>query len=85
MPPPASRVAGATTLTRRAAPQRVLDEDEWTLCLEEIVERDYFPDLPRLKNRLDWLEATRSGDPEKIRDAQLRIQARVGVAWRCAQ
>jgi hypothetical protein len=84
MPPPPSRVAGATTLSRRPPQQRVLDEDEWTMCLEDIVERDYFPDLPRLKNRLDWLEATRSGDPEQIRAAQLRIQAR-GVARLCAR
>jgi Nuclear protein Es2 len=64
-------------------PTTVLDEDEWTLYLEEIIERDFFPDLARLKNRLDWLQASRSGDPEAIREAQMRIQVRdsTRVLW----
>jgi protein DGCR14 len=64
-PPRAPRTAAA-----------VLEEDEWTLYLEEIIERDFFPDLAALKNRLDWLQASRSGSAEAIRDAQQRIQAR---------
>ena len=54
----------------------MLEEDEWTLYLEDIIERDYFPDLQRMRSRLDWLQASRSGDPEAIREAQLRIQER---------
>ena len=36
--------------------QKVLDEDEWTECLETIIQRDYFPNVPRLQNKLEWLE-----------------------------
>ena len=39
----------------------VLDEDVYTDSIEAIIERDYFPDLPKLRNKLDWLEAVRSG------------------------
>ena len=67
MAPPPPRPARRTT---------VLEEDEWTLYLEDIIERDFFPDLHKQRNRLDWLQASRSGDPEAIREAQLRIQER---------
>lgn len=33
----------------------------------------FFPDIPKLRNRLEWLEAVRSGDPVIIRDAQMNI------------
>jgi len=83
MPPPPPRPPASALLLRAPPPPRVLEEDEFTLYLEEIIERDFFPELPRLKNRLDWLEATRSGDPERIRAAQLRIQVRNAAAVPC--
>lgn len=45
----------------RKRPAQVLDEDVYTDNIEAIIERDYFPDLPKLRNKLDWLEAVRSG------------------------
>lgn len=54
----------------------VLDEDTYIAAIERIVERDFFPDIPKLRDRLDWLEAVRSGDPVQIRDAQLKILER---------
>lgn len=58
---------------KRKNPETVLDEDTYVAALEKIIERDFFPDLPKLHDRLDWLEAVRSGDPLQIRDAQLKI------------
>jgi protein DGCR14 len=60
---------------KRAA---VLDEESYVAAIEKIVERDFFPDIPKLRDRLDWLEAVRSGDPVQIRDAQLKILERRG-------
>jgi protein DGCR14 len=51
----------------------VLDEDTYAEALEKIIERDYFPDISKLRDRLDWLEAIKTGDPVQIRDAQLKI------------
>ncbi|KAK7258359.1 hypothetical protein RIF29_23932 [Crotalaria pallida] len=51
----------------------VLDEDSYVEALENIIERDYFPDISKLRDRLDWLEAIKTGDPVLIRDAQLKI------------
>ena len=70
MPPPAPRPQ------QRARKQKVLDEDEWTERLDAIITRDYFPHVPRLKNKLEWIEARNSGDPEQMRRAQENIQRR---------
>lgn len=51
----------------------MLDEDTYVAAIEKIIERDYFPDIPKLRDRLDLLEASRTGDPMLIRDAQLKI------------
>lgn len=51
----------------------MLDEDSYVAAIEKIIERDFFPDIPKLKDRLDWLQAVRTGDPVQIRDAQLKI------------
>eukprot|EP00249_Psilotum_nudum_P007060 c20280_g1_i1 orf=352-1956(-) len=53
--------------------QVVLDEDTYVAAIERIIERDFFPDIPKLQNRLEWLEAVRSGDPVLIRGAQMNI------------
>lgn len=49
MPPPPPR-----------APKRkqevVLDEDEWTSKLEQIIERDFFPELSKLQSKVEWLQ-----------------------------
>lgn len=36
--------------------QKVLDEDEWTECLEAIIQRDFYPHIPKLQNKLEWIE-----------------------------
>ncbi len=36
----------------------VLDEDDWTDRIEAIIERDFFPDIPKMQNKLEWLQAS---------------------------
>ena len=69
MPPPPARPPAASQVT-------VLDEDEWTEKIEGIIRRDFFPDVPKLENKLEWLQAVRSGDPEIVRQAQMNIAHR---------
>ncbi|GAV74589.1 Es2 domain-containing protein, partial [Cephalotus follicularis] len=57
---------------------KVLDEDTYVAAIEKIIERDFFPDISKLRDRLDWLEAVKTGDPIQIRDAQLKIIERRG-------
>ena len=42
--------------------KRVLEEDEYTSTMERIIERDFFPSIPKLQNKLEWLEALESGE-----------------------
>ncbi|KAA8524820.1 hypothetical protein F0562_011243 [Nyssa sinensis] len=63
----------STTSKNPRKQSTVLDEDTYVATIEKIIERDFFPDIPKLRDRLDWLEAIRSGDPVQIRDAQLKI------------
>ncbi|GMH12014.1 hypothetical protein Nepgr_013855 [Nepenthes gracilis] len=68
-----TRLLSSSSLKKQT---EVLDEDTYVAAIEKIIERDYFPDIPKLRDRFDWLEAVRSGDPVQIRDAQLKILER---------
>lgn len=48
---------------------KVLDEDEWTEKIESIIQRDYFPDVPKLQNKLEWLQV--ADNPLREHRAQL--------------
>ncbi|KAF8019019.1 hypothetical protein BT93_H3790 [Corymbia citriodora subsp. variegata] len=74
-PTPSAAAAAPPNPRKRPA---VLDEDTYVSAIEKIIERDFFPDISKLRDRLDWLEAIRTGDPIQIRDAQLKIMERRG-------
>ena len=71
-PPPARRGQ------KRQHEQTLLDEDEWTDRIEAIIQRDYFPDLPKLQNKLEWLQV--SSGVVLMRDRQRDRQLVVGQA-----
>lgn len=69
---PAAR-GKARVVPRRAT---VLEEDAYAGVLEAIIERDFYPEVARLQSKVEWLEATRSGDPARIAQAQRNITSR---------
>ena len=44
--------------------------------LESIVERDFYPELTKLKLRMSYLNALESNDLEKLRQIQLLLEKR---------
>jgi len=47
---------------------KVLDEDTYRNTMSEIIERDYFPKLPKLRRQLEWLEAEQHNDFKKMKE-----------------
>jgi protein DGCR14 len=53
---------------RKKPKQTVLDEDTYVQAIDDIIQRDFYPDLPKLRNQLEWLEAEEKNDITKMRE-----------------
>jgi protein DGCR14 len=76
------RCAASTALPITQAPaagsgeQAVLEDDDFEAKMAAIVERDYFPDIKQLQNKLEWTLASESSDPEQLAAVQRNITLR---------
>ncbi|XP_067911575.1 splicing factor ESS-2 homolog [Heterodontus francisci] len=52
--------------------KRILDEESYIGSLEEIIQRDFFPDVEKLRAQREYLEAEESGDMEKMREITIK-------------
>jgi len=59
-------------LNRQNKPVKVLDEETFIEKLEKIIEKDFFPDLERLKIKQAYYEALQANDYTKIRELHFR-------------
>jgi len=73
----ASGVNAVRLVRRRELHRAVLTEEEYTAHLEHVIQRQYFPDLPKLQQQRAWLEALDSGDPRRVAQARAELSASV--------
>lgn len=67
MPPP--------PIKKIKRPPKVLDEDEYTDALSDIIARDYFPGLRESRAQNEYLSALESNDPAWIAEAARNLRA----------
>lgn len=74
-----ANLPGSTSLTwvRPHVHEVVLPEASYAAHMEAIIERDFFGDLPRLQQQLEWLTALESGDSSRISAARAALAASV--------
>ncbi|XP_066418171.1 splicing factor ESS-2 homolog [Molothrus aeneus] len=54
-------------------PKKILDEEAYIESLEKIIQRDFFPDVEKLRAQKDYLEAEENGDLEKMRQIAIKF------------
>ena len=74
MPPPPPRFRRQL---EKKKTKIVLEEEEFAARLEHIIERDYFPNVPQMKDELRLLRAEREGNEKEILMAKRNIQKRM--------
>ncbi|VDM38370.1 unnamed protein product [Toxocara canis] len=67
---------GVKKLRTEKEVRTILPEEDYLEKLQNIIVRDYFPELPRLKAQKEYLDAVAANDLSKIRELQLRYSTK---------
>ncbi|BFZ19112.1 hypothetical protein BsWGS_22151 [Bradybaena similaris] len=58
-------------------PRKILSEDDFSQGISKIIERDFFPDIPKLQASSEYFEALDKNDLVKLREIQMRFRHRL--------
>ncbi|CAH0549252.1 unnamed protein product [Brassicogethes aeneus] len=61
-----------TSAVKRKKKQKILDDDTYVEEIGNIIERDFFPDLPKLKAQNEYFEAMEKNDTIKLRELYMK-------------
>ena len=65
--------ASSLATRKRPAAQQVVEEDTYIQAMSHIIERDFFPDLKKMKLHNGYLSALAEGDVAKARNLGIEI------------
>lgn len=63
------------TPARKKPKKEAVEEDAYLEAIDKIIQRDFFPDLPKLRTQLEWLEAEKNNDVQKMREIHHRLRS----------
>ncbi|XP_070573022.1 splicing factor ESS-2 homolog [Ptychodera flava] len=68
-------IHGGVSKTKKGPKKNVLPEEKYTEDMEKIIERDFFPDMEKLRAQKEYMEALENNDIERMRELAMQLSS----------